>query len=309
MIDILKYKVIATRVLGRGGLILQKYSPEILMGVGIVGGVVATVMACKATLKIDEVVAKTDNDIARIEDAHECKETEVGGEYTEEDYKKDMLTVHVQRAINIGKLYLPAAGVGIGALACILGSHGIMAKRNVGLMAAYKLVEESYKGYRKRVAEQLGEEKERLIRHDIKEEIVTEESVNEKGKKVKTERKLYSKGGRPASEYAKWFNENSVEWQRNADYNVFFLKSQQNYMNDKLKARGHVILNEVYDSLGIPRTPAGALVGWVMDNERDGSDNYIDFGIFEPNNQDFINGFTKEILLDFNVDGVVYDLI
>ena len=90
--------------------------------------------------------------------------------------------------------------------------------------------------------------------------------------------------------------------------NLFFLKAQQTNANVQLTVRGHVFLNEVYDMLGLPRTAAGAIVGWVRGN----GDDVIDFGIWDNNdiNSDFVNGYNRsKILLDFNVDGVIYDII
>ena len=87
-----------------------------------------------------------------------------------------------------------------------------------------------------------------------------------------------------------------------------FLNGQQNFANDLLQARGHVFLNEVYDMLGIPRSQAGAVVGWV----KEFGDGYVDFGIFDGKTsqaRSFVNGEERNILLDFNVAGVIYDLI
>ena len=90
---------------------------------------------------------------------------------------------------------------------------------------------------------------------------------------------------------------------------MLFLRTQQNYANDLLKARGHLFLNEVYSMLGIPHTSAGAIVWWTIGA---GGDNYVDFGIFTRDSQvvrEFVNGYERSILLDFNVDGVIWDMI
>ena len=63
----------------------------------------------------------------------------------------------------------------------------------------------------------------------------------------------------------------------------------------------------------MPRTQPGTVVGWVKNtDERDGSDGYIDFGLYDlddPNKRAFVNGYNDAILLDFNVDGFIADLI
>ena len=91
-----------------------------------------------------------------------------------------------------------------------------------------------------------------------------------------------------------------------------YLRHQQNYANELLRSRGYVFLNDVYDMLGIRRTKAGQIVGWVYDEKNPNIDNYIDFGIYNVHYEgarDFVNGFECSILLDFNVDGPIIDLI
>ena len=114
------------------------------------------------------------------------------------------------------------------------------------------------------------------------------------------------------SQYAKVFDESCVGWTKCAEYNLAFLRSQMSYCNDLLKAKGHLFLNEVYDMLGIPRTKAGAVVGWVYDEKNPIGDNFVDFGLFDTNderNSDFINGFKNTAILDFNVDGNILNYI
>jgi hypothetical protein len=90
-----------------------------------------------------------------------------------------------------------------------------------------------------------------------------------------------------------------------------FIKAQERYANDLLKAKKRVFLNEVYEMLGLPRTKAGQIVGWVYNPENSKGDNYIDFGLYSDNlsYSDYVNGFDQAILLDFNVDGNIWDLM
>ena len=107
------------------------------------------------------------------------------------------------------------------------------------------------------------------------------------------------------TEFTAWYNEECIVWSKDPQYNKIYLVNQQNYFNDVLRTRGHLYLNEVYDALGIPRTKAGQMVGWVFEDEN----SYVDFGLDDPRNQDFINGKTTDCLLVFNVDGVIIDRI
>lgn len=111
------------------------------------------------------------------------------------------------------------------------------------------------------------------------------------------------------SQYAKIFDDSCIGWTKDSEYNMHFLKSLQDYCNDKLKSKGHLFLNEVYDILGFPRTKAGAVVGWVYDEKNPIGDNFVDFGLFDESNNDFINGFKNTAILDFNVDGDILNYI
>lgn len=286
------------KVAGRGMLLVKKHSPEILTTVGIVGVVASAVMASKATLKLEPVVEKIKNG---KDEAKSLLEDEMFPEYDKDRHNKEVARVYVKGAVDLSKLYGPSITLGLSSIACIIGAHGIMRKRNVALAAAYKAVETSFSEYRKRVIAEIGEEKEEDVyigRQQV-------EVVDENGKKKKVT-KVDPNG---ISAYARFFDEYSDNWSKTPEYNLLFLKAQQNYANDLLHARGHVFLNEVYDMIGIPRSQAGQVVGWVI--SKDG-DNFIDFGVYDFDNTGshlFVNGHERSILLDFNVDGVIYDLI
>lgn len=300
-------KEVAIRTLSRGGLLASKYSPQILFGLGLAGVVTSTVLACKATLKVDEILEKSQGDIDKVRKAEETLDPEV---YTKQMYQKDLAVAYGRRGLDMAKLYGPAALIGVAGVSCLLGSHIVLSKRNIAVVAAYKLIEESYAKYRDRVTAELGPDKDRMFRYGINQETVTETTVDADGKKVKQKVVVETCDPNGVSEYARFFDEFSRNWQKNAELNLVFLKAQQNFANDLLKAQGHLFLNEVYDMLGMPRSKAGSVVGWVV-NSREG-DNFVDFGIYNPYNsagRDFVNGYERSILLDFNVDGVIYDLI
>lgn len=292
-----------SKVLGRTSLILQKHSPEILLGVGVIGVVGSAILACRATLKVEEVVDRSNGKIKMIKDA---KENFAEVEYSEQDYQKDLTVTYVQTAVDFVLLYGPAVTLGVASIGCIIGSHGIMKKRGVALMAACKALEEGFNAYRNRVRDEFGDEKDYMFKHGLYSEEVIEEITDENGKKKKV-KKTQLVGGNDGkmglSIYAREFDKASTrEWSPAEHYNLAYVTSQQSYFNSLLTSRGHVFLNEVYDALGFKRSKEGQLVGWVLDS---GGDNYIDFGL----NNEFLGSNNSHILLDFNVDGMVYDLI
>ena len=300
-----------TRTLNRVGLKLKKHSPEILVVTGVVGTVASAVMACKATTKIDEVLAETKDNIDKTKDYVEKKG--FSEKYTEEDYKKDLTIFYAKGGLELVKLYAPSVALGALSITAILSGHNVLRKRNVALAAAYATVEKGFKEYRGRVVERFGEELDRELKYNIKAKEVEETSVDEKtGEEKVTKKTVNVADPNNYSTYARFFDDGCTGWTKDPEYNLMFLKNQQRYANDLLKSRGHLFLNEVYDMLGIPRTKAGQVVGWIYDEEYPNGDNFVDFGIYDLYNEkarDFVNGYERTILLDFNVDGDIMNLI
>lgn len=282
---------------------LQKTSPQLMFAGGIVAGVTSTVLACRATLKVSDTLAGFEELKEKAEILHE-NEPDV---YDDKAYAKDLTVIKVKTILTLTKLYAPAAGLAMVSVALLTGSHVTLNKRNASLTAAYASVDQAFNKYRERVKDQLGEEVDRDMRYGTR--VVSETIEGDDGKKKVVKHTRVTVDDTP-SQYAKFFDELCPDFKKNAEYNMIFLKAQQNYANDMLRSRGHVFLNEVYDSLGIPRTGAGAAVGWVHGK---GGDDFIDFGIFDDRTnervRDFVNGRENAILLDFNVDGVIWDKI
>ena len=297
----------SSRLVKRAGLHFRKHSPEILMGVGIAGSVVSTVLACKATRKIDAILEEKNKTIEAI---HSCLE-EGNVDYTEEDAKKDLTITYAQTGVKLAKLYAPAVAVGVLSIGSIVAGHKILNKRNVALAAAYAVVDKGFKDYRKNVVERFGEQIDKELRFNIKAKEVEEVKADEMGNEIIEKKTVYDIEGIPGhSEYARFFDEGCFDWQKDPEYNLMYLRAQQNYANEKLKANGYLFLNDVYELLGIPKSQAGQMVGWIYDEKNPTGDNYVDFGIYDVRDEQkraFVNGLERSILLDFNVDGVIYD--
>lgn len=294
--------------LARMGLQLKKHSPEILTAVGIVGVLASTVLACKATTKLSRIIGEakeTTETIRQTRDAasHDGK-TLI--DYSAEDAKKDIVIVYVQTGIKLVKLYAPAALVLTVSLASLLGATGILRKRSVALTAAYSAIDNGFKSYKKRVADRFGEDVERELRYGVTSKTIEDTFTDENGEE-QIIKETVTVSHPEHSPYARMFDENSLYWEPDPPYALMFLKAQQQFANDRLRANGHLFLNEVYDDLGLKRTKEGQIVGWVYNSEI--GDNYVDFGIYEGMADFEGEGTTPSTWLDFNVDGVVYDLI
>lgn len=302
-----------TRKFYRVGFKFKKHSPEILVGAGVVGVVASAVMACKATTKLDDVLAETKDTVDKIHDVTEHPEKiPEGKEYTVEDSKKDLTIVYTQAGVKLVKLYGPAVVLGTVSIAAIIGGHHILRKRNIALAAAYTAVDKGFKEYRGRVLERFGEEVDKELRYNIKAKEIEKTVTDANGKETVVKETVDVADPNLTSDYARFFDDGCTGWTKDPEFNLMFLKDQQRYANDLFKSKGHLFLNEVYDMLGIPRTQAGQVVGWIYDEKNPIGDNFIDFGIYDiadERKRSFVNGYERTILLDFNVDGNILERI
>lgn len=284
-----------------------KHGPQLMIIGGVTATVVGTVMACKATLNVNDILDEAKDNLDKI---HMVEDKNIE-EYTEQDAVKDKTIVYTQTTLKMIKNYaLPAAVIGAG-ITSILAGNKIMKQRYAALSAAYATLDSSFKGYRERVKERFGEQVENEIRYNLRAEkmIVTDEDGNTTEKEVyvaPTDINGYSP-------YAQFFDIGNTYWEDDLSSRMMFLKAQEQYANDLLVSRGYLYLNEVYENLGLNKTKAGQIVGWIYDPEHnDVGDNYVDFGIYNVNHRnciDFVNGDCEAILLDFNVDGNIWDKV
>ena len=302
---------------------VKNASPEILIGAGIVSIVAGTVLACKATLKADQVIDDHANKMYAIERAKE----DYKDSYSDKDELKDKVTTYTQTAVGFAKLYWPSALLMTGGVVCILSAHGVMKQRNAALAAAYAVVDKAFKSYRGRVVDELGKDKDYHFMYDTEYQTVTEEVIEEDGKKKKVKKEIQvakADHGEP-SMYSRYYEKQelrddgtytgSSQWCQTPTYNASHLALKYKVLNDQLRARGYLFLNDVYEELGFPRTQAGQVVGWVWDGN---GDNRVSLGdyvdkLVDPNvpaaEKNYMHDHDQSILLDFNVDGVILDLL
>lgn len=303
-----------TRAFHKVGFKLKKHSPEILVVAGVIGTVTSAVMACKATLKVNEIMDETKENVEII---HNCVgkglKTSDGEEYTQEVANKDIAIVYVQTGWKLVKLYGPSVALGVASIGCMVGSNQILRKRNIALGAAFTAMDKSFKEYRGRVIEKFGKDLDRELRFNTKAKQIEETVVDENGNESTVTKTVEIVDPNVAhSIYSVVFCEGNTGWTKNAELNKVFLLQQQNYANDKLRLNGVLTLNEVYDMIGAPRTAYGQIAGWVYTEDSSIGDNFVDFGIFDINSEkkcDFINGIERSIILDFNCIGNVLDYI
>lgn len=293
-----------------------KNSPAILMYAGAVGVVGAGILACRSTLKLTQILENANKTKEQI---REMRDSGID-EYTEQDAKKDLTIVYASTALDIAKIYAPSVILGGISIAAMIQSHNILNKRNAALAAAFTTATESFNRYRKAVVDKYGERVDYELRHGIKAEKVNTKDENGKTKKetIDVVNPMES-----ISDYAKYYDESCDGWSKDSDVNLMFLRAQERFANDKLQAQGYLFLNDVYRMLGMPDTKAGQVVGWVFNPENPDGDNYVDFGIHDvyvdgyrneitndtisEERRDFVNGYRNSVLLDFNVDGNIWD--
>lgn len=297
----------ASRLFNKAGLSIKKHSPEILMVAGIAGTVASTVMACKATGKVTDIVEEARATASVIRDGIENGHIN-NKECSVEDGQKALTVLYAQTGVKVLKEYAPALIVGGLSITSIVAGHKILKKRNLALAAAYAVVDKGFKQYRKNVVERFGEDVDKELKHGLKTKIVETESVDENGNKTTKQEIVYDIQNQN-SDYSKIFDATCKSHTKDPEANLMFLRRMQDWANERLKYQGYLFLNDVYDMLDFPRTQAGQSVGWIYDPSRskEEGDNYIDFGIYRPQNARFINNLEYNIWLDFNVDGPIIE--
>lgn len=288
---------------GHAGLLAKKFAPQVLLGAGVIGVVASTVLAAKATLSLEDVLDAHRKDIDLVNEVAHVKPAE---EYSSTHHKRDLTLIHMRTFKELGKLYALPVGLGVLSISMIIGAQGIQYKRTVGAVAAFKTVEAQLNRYRDRVREEFGADKDEEFMRAYRSEGV----VNEEGQ----ESVNITIDGKKLNDTLFFFDPKNVNWKNSPEYNLSYVMAQQTFANQLLNSRGHVMLNDVLDGLGIDRCKEGNVMGWVLDRGHAEGSKFIDFGIVDcqsPNSRIFGNHGEDGpcIMLDIKTDGIVWDKI
>ena len=284
-------------------LIAQKHSPELLTGVGIIGGITAAVMGAKATVELEDRLSYGRSVIAKVKTKRDLETEET---YSLRQYNQDLTIGYWRKVQAVTRLYAIPVAIGAGSIACVLWAHGILRSRNAALAMAYNALSVAYDRYRGRVRRDYGEEVDRRFYHEVEREIYDEAVQSGSGKELEGQKKGSGSKAGKIEGTSRFFDQFNHNWKNSPEMNLFFLKIQQTMLNDMLKARGHVLLNDVYDALGMDRTREGCVLGWVY---KPGHPSYVDFGLGGEHASEFISGVQPGVLLVFNYDGLIHDKI
>jgi hypothetical protein len=281
--------LLSTRAVGSGKFFLQKNAPTILTGAGVAGFAITTALTIRATAKAVDVMPEISKDITEVKNASQDEDPR--------EQQKALAHVYLSSSLKLAELYWPVLAAGSASIVCVVSAHGMMLKRQASLVAAYTALDAGFKAYRRRVAEAVGEEKELELYRKVRTcaDLTDEEHDGE----------VIDMDDVLPSPYARFFDECSRNWTKTPEYNLLFLRSQQDWANDRLQAYGYIFLNEVYEALGLERSQAGQIVGWKLNGNGDG---HVDFGLYnigDECNRAFINGIEHTVMLDFNVDGPI----
>ena len=207
-------------------LSLTRHAPEILMGLGITGMFVTTIMAVKVTPKAVMLI--------------EQRKQELGVEKL-----KALDTVKTTY-----KCYLPAAAVATVSTGCLIGSSSTSIRRHAALATAYQMVKTGYDEYREKVVETIGEKKEAEVKEKVLKDKLDANPSN-------TKEIIFTGNGDTLC-----YDDVSGRYFK-TDINV--IKKAVNDMNYKMRLDNYVSLNEFYQAVGLDPIKIGYYIGWNID--------------------------------------------
>lgn len=237
--------------------IVHKQLPTILTGLAV-GGVIGTVvLAVRATPKAIMLAEEHHKKLydERDREFENYSLEEFSG--VSDDHPWYLRTTKMAK-LDLVKIawrpYLPAVGMGLVTLACIIGANSINHKRNAALVSAAAISELALKEYQDKVVETLGEKSDRKVRDEIAKSRILDNSAP-------TSKELMIVDNNDMLCYdaysGRYFKGNIEEIRRGV-----------NELNRIMMCGERVSLNDFFYQLGLKPTKFGDEVGWAFDYGR-----------------------------------------
>lgn len=285
---------------------ISKHAPTILSITASAGVIATGYLAWKAGTRFEDVEGR---DWDRRKECLRNADT-----IPDEDVPKIERKNRILFILDTVRTVAPAAIVGAATITMIYFSNSISKKRLAAMGAAYATLQTAFDGYKRTMVEALGKESvDKILKPKLPnvgksaEEILSSDNKSDAANvsdAVVNSLKALSPYARIIAE------ESSTCWDPNEDYASQNLAAVQLWANRRLERKGHLFLNEVFDQLGLSRTREGAVVGWLKNGE---GDNYVSFGDFDASiyrvPSDDYTRVDSNFIVDFNVDGVIWDKI
>jgi hypothetical protein len=285
---------------------ISKHAPTILSVTASAGVIATGYLAWKAGTRFEDVEGR---DWDRRKECLRNADT-----IPDEDVPKIERKNRILFILDTVRTVAPAAIVGAATITMIYFSNSISKKRLAAMGAAYATLQTAFDGYKRTMVEALGKESvEKILKPKLPnvgksaEEILSSDNKSDAANvsdAVVNSLKALSPYARIIAE------ESSTCWDPNEDYTSQNLAAVQLWANRRLERKGHLFLNEIFDQLGLSRTREGAVVGWLKNGE---GDNYVSFGDFDASiyrvPSDDYTRVDSNFIVDFNVDGVIWDRI
>lgn len=203
----------------------KKNAPTIFTSLGIVGVIGTAYLTYKASRNVNEIIDHAEKD------------------------DEGVIVDKKEVAIKLVKETAPAVVLGISSIAMIVLSHRILSRRLSVCSAALAATVAEYNEYRGVIKEEYGEEKELEHYNTALERF--EESQSKLVTAVKTDNSGFV------------FNTSPEYVSDDHDYNIQFIQSAEDSLQNMLFRRGFLTVNEVYDKFSLPNTKSGAILGWT----------------------------------------------
>ena len=286
---------------------ISKHAPTILSVTASAGVIATGVLAWNAGTHFE------DCEMRDWDRRKECQRN--ADRIADEDVPKIERKNRILFILDVARTVAPAAIVGASTIAMIYFSNSISKKRLAAVGAAYTALQTAFDGYKKTMVDALGKETvEKIVAPKLPnigksaEEILSSDNKSDAADVADA----VIASMKDLSPYARIISEESSNcWDDNEDYTSENIQAIQLWANRRLERKGHLFLNEVFDQLGLSRTREGAVVGWIKNSEN--GDGYVSFGDFDASvyrvPSDDYSRVDSNFILDFNVDGMIWDKI